>query len=129
MVKRAIPEIHGYLQEVGFLHASNMSGGYKLDLHLIDTLMERWRPGTHNFHLSCDECTIILEDVVLQLGLPVDGIVIMGSGIISDKVTFCQSLLRKVPNKFESGRISVNWLKDNFNELLEDPEDQTNEVI
>ncbi|KAH1098571.1 hypothetical protein J1N35_015492, partial [Gossypium stocksii] len=31
--------------------------------------------------------------------------------------------------KIEGGRISVNWLKNNFNELHEDLEDRTNEVI
>ncbi|KAH1063834.1 hypothetical protein J1N35_028821, partial [Gossypium stocksii] len=45
---------------------------------LIFTLVERWHPETHTFHLPYGECTIILEDVVLQLGLPIDGSTIMG---------------------------------------------------
>ncbi|MBA0726537.1 hypothetical protein Golax_002360 [Gossypium laxum] len=56
-----------------------------------------------------------------------NGPIIMGSGIISDKVTLYRPLLEKVPNKFEGGRILMNWLKDNFVEFLKDPEDQTNE--
>ncbi|MBA0678012.1 hypothetical protein Goari_019379 [Gossypium aridum] len=35
--------------------------------------MERWRPEMHTFHLPCDKCTITLEDMELQLGLPLDG--------------------------------------------------------
>ncbi|MBA0876602.1 hypothetical protein Goshw_009152, partial [Gossypium schwendimanii] len=47
--------------------------GCKLDPKLISELIERWRPETHTFHLPCGERTITLEDVQLQLRLPVDG--------------------------------------------------------
>ncbi|MBA0858080.1 hypothetical protein Goshw_021201 [Gossypium schwendimanii] len=43
-----------------------------MDPKLINTLIERWRPEMHTLHLLCGECTITLEDVQLQLGLPVD---------------------------------------------------------
>ncbi|MBA0779706.1 hypothetical protein Gotri_003920 [Gossypium trilobum] len=121
MGKRVIPKIHGHLQVIGFLYVSHMSGGCKLDLQLINELMESWGPETHTFHLSRGECTITLEDIALQLGLPMDGPIITRFEIVSNKVTFCRSLLGKVPDKFEGGRISINWLKDNFDELLEDP--------
>ncbi|KAH1106421.1 hypothetical protein J1N35_010189 [Gossypium stocksii] len=78
-----------------------ISRGCKLDLQLISTLVERWRFETHTFHLPCDECTITLEGVALQLSLTIDKPVITGSRIILDKVTLCQSLLRKASNKFE----------------------------
>ncbi|MFQ6657344.1 hypothetical protein Gotur_027067, partial [Gossypium turneri] len=52
--------------------------GYKLDPKLISALIERWRPETHTFHLPCRECTITLEDVQLQLRLPVDGSALTG---------------------------------------------------
>ncbi|XP_017644631.1 serine/threonine-protein phosphatase 7 long form homolog [Gossypium arboreum] len=126
MGKPAILEIRGHLQAIGFLHVSRMFKGCKLDLALISTLVERWRPKTHTLHLSCDECTITLNDVVLQIGLLMDGPVITGSMIVPSKVGLCESLLGKVPDKFKSGRISINWLKDNFDEL---PENRTEEVI
>ncbi|MBA0614794.1 hypothetical protein Godav_015037, partial [Gossypium davidsonii] len=44
--------------------------GCKLDPELISALIKWWRPETHTFHLPCRECTITLEDVNLQLGLP-----------------------------------------------------------
>ncbi|MBA0876023.1 hypothetical protein Goshw_004435, partial [Gossypium schwendimanii] len=53
-------------------------GGIKLDPPLISGLVERWRPVIHTFHLPCDKCPITLEDVGLQLYLPVDGEVITG---------------------------------------------------
>ncbi|KAK5770363.1 hypothetical protein PVK06_046513 [Gossypium arboreum] len=108
MEKPVIPKIRGHLQAVGFLYASRMSGGWKLDLALISTLVETWRPKTHTFHLPCYECTITLKNVALQFSLPVDGPVITGSTIVPDKVDLCKSLLAKVPNKFEGGRILMN---------------------
>ncbi|MFQ6650386.1 hypothetical protein Gotur_022119 [Gossypium turneri] len=38
----------------------------------------------HTFHLPCRKCTITLEDVHLQLGLPVDGSVLTGSAQSAD---------------------------------------------
>ncbi|KAG8478361.1 hypothetical protein CXB51_028113 [Gossypium anomalum] len=61
---------------------ANIGRGCKLDPKLISAFIERWRPGTHTFHLPCGECTIILEDVQLQLGLLVDGSVLTGSLLI-----------------------------------------------
>ncbi|KAH7854064.1 hypothetical protein Vadar_009657 [Vaccinium darrowii] len=45
-----------------------------LDLTLTTTLLERWRPETHSFHLRSGEWTVILQDVVVLLGVPVDGL-------------------------------------------------------
>ncbi|KAH1063876.1 hypothetical protein J1N35_028863, partial [Gossypium stocksii] len=60
-----IVEISGYFQDVGFLYASRMLGGCKLDPTLISALVESWRPETHTFHLPCGECIITLKDVAL----------------------------------------------------------------
>ncbi|MFQ6622555.1 hypothetical protein Gotur_002637, partial [Gossypium turneri] len=46
---------------------------------LLSALVKRWRPETHTFHLSCGECTVTLEDVAVQLGLPIDGNAVMGA--------------------------------------------------
>ncbi|KAH1091689.1 hypothetical protein J1N35_018946 [Gossypium stocksii] len=48
----------------------------------MNMLVERWRPKTHIFHLPCSECTITLEDIALQLDLPMDGLVIIGSTVV-----------------------------------------------
>ncbi|KAH1097209.1 hypothetical protein J1N35_014130 [Gossypium stocksii] len=52
---------------------ANIGRGCKLDQKLINEFIERWRPKTHTFHLPYVKCTITLEDVQLQLRLPVDG--------------------------------------------------------
>ncbi|MFQ6636741.1 hypothetical protein Gotur_013905, partial [Gossypium turneri] len=66
------PLIENYLREAGFWHVDNIGRGCKLDPKLISTFVERWRPETHTFYLPCGECTITLEDVQLQLRLPMD---------------------------------------------------------
>ncbi|MFQ6650387.1 hypothetical protein Gotur_022119 [Gossypium turneri] len=47
----------------------------------------------HTFHLPCRKCTITLEDVHLQLGLPVDGSVLTGSAQSADWGAICYDLL------------------------------------
>ncbi|MFQ6670264.1 hypothetical protein Gotur_035259 [Gossypium turneri] len=73
------PLIKNYLREASFWHVANIGRGSKLDLKLICAFIERWRPKTHTFHLSCSECTITLEDMQLQLGLLVDGSILTWS--------------------------------------------------
>ncbi|KAL4281637.1 hypothetical protein GQ457_03G031160 [Hibiscus cannabinus] len=111
--------IIGYLREAGFEYFSRVLGGCKLQPTLIAALLERWRPETHTFHLPCGECTITLEDVSLQLGLPVKGRVVTGT-CIDDWSALCHNLLGKVPDTFKGGLISLTWLQKNFNELDED---------
>ncbi|KAH1130133.1 hypothetical protein J1N35_001511 [Gossypium stocksii] len=51
---------------------------FELRPDLVSTLVERWHPETHTFHLPCGECIIILEAVALQLELPVDKAIVKG---------------------------------------------------
>ncbi|MFQ6666578.1 hypothetical protein Gotur_032878 [Gossypium turneri] len=92
-----------------------MLGGTKLDLLLINALVERWKPETHTFHLPSSECTITLEDVALQLNLPIDGAVVTGVVIVGDWSAIYEQLLGNVPDKFSGSRIKMKWLEDNFN--------------
>ncbi|MBA0680341.1 hypothetical protein Goari_012046, partial [Gossypium aridum] len=63
------------------------------------------------------ECTITLEDVQLQLELPVDRPVETDSVVATDWKVLCSQLLRKVPDRIYSSRIHINWFKINFDEL------------
>ncbi|MFQ6664355.1 hypothetical protein Gotur_031506, partial [Gossypium turneri] len=72
---------------------ANIGLGCKLDLKLISAFVERWRPETHTFHLPCGECTMTLEDMQLQLGLPVDGAVLTGFAQSTDWGAICYDLL------------------------------------
>ncbi|KAK5785117.1 hypothetical protein PVK06_039667 [Gossypium arboreum] len=50
-----------------------------------------------------------------------DGPIVTGSSVVPSKMDLYKAMLRKVPNMFDDGRISINWLEDNFEKLLEDP--------
>ncbi|KAH1114341.1 hypothetical protein J1N35_007719 [Gossypium stocksii] len=74
---------------------------FDLRYDLISTLVERWRPETHTFHLPCEECTITLEDFTLQLGLPINWNVVTGISLISRSATLCYKLLGRSPSEGE----------------------------
>ncbi|MBA0573794.1 hypothetical protein Golob_001051, partial [Gossypium lobatum] len=99
--------IHGHLQDASFSYAARMLEGIKLDPLLISALVERWRPEMHTFHLSYSECTNTLEDISLQVGLPVDEDVVTGAVVNADWSVTCEKLLRNVPNKFKGSRIEM----------------------
>ncbi|MBA0787444.1 hypothetical protein Gotri_027212, partial [Gossypium trilobum] len=105
------PLIKTYLREVDFWHVTLVDRGYKLDQKLITVLVERWRLETHTFHLPCGECTIILEDVHLQLGLPVDGSVVTRSVYSVDWGGVCGEILGSVLETIYGGRIEMSWLQ------------------
>ncbi|KAK5786013.1 hypothetical protein PVK06_040637 [Gossypium arboreum] len=113
----SVTELRGYLQEVEFLHTSCMLYGCKLGPTLISTLVERWSPKTHTFHLSCCECIITLENIVLQLSLSVDRPAVTRSIIIPGEEDLCATLLGKVSNSFEDGWVWMKWLETNFKKL------------
>ena len=63
------------LREAGLLIIGRLaeSGLTKLDRSLLTALVDRWRPETHTFHLPCGEMAPTLQDVAMQLGLPISG--------------------------------------------------------
>ncbi|KAG8490694.1 hypothetical protein CXB51_013805 [Gossypium anomalum] len=104
------PLIENYLREAGC----------KLDLKLISAFIERWRLETHTFDLPCEECTIILVDVQLQLGFLVDGSVLTGSTQSADWGVICYDLLGVISDDIYEGWIKMGWLRDTFSELGND---------
>ncbi|MFQ6628514.1 hypothetical protein Gotur_008234 [Gossypium turneri] len=118
------PLIENYLREAGFWYVATVGRGCKLDPKLISALIERWRLKTHTFHLLCGECTIMLEDVNLQLGLPVDGYAVTGSIQSGNWGAVCYELLVAIPKNINRGRIEMGWLQDIFPE----PDDDSTEL-
>ncbi|KAG8501453.1 hypothetical protein CXB51_003792 [Gossypium anomalum] len=112
--------IETYLREAGFWHMANIGQGCKLDSKLISTFVERWRLETHTFYLPCKECTITLEDVQLQFGLPVDGSVLTGSTQSIDWGAICYDLLGAISYIIYRGWIDMGWLRDTFLESRDD---------
>ncbi|KAG8478332.1 hypothetical protein CXB51_028051 [Gossypium anomalum] len=116
-----------YLELAGFGSAA-LIWTFDLRYDLISALVERWRPETHTFHLPCGECTVTLEDVALQLGLPIDGSPVMGVSAIAEPAALCYSLLGASSGDDESNLsgLKFTWLKANFQHL---PDNATEEEL
>ncbi|MFQ6667827.1 hypothetical protein Gotur_033712 [Gossypium turneri] len=107
-----------YLEQAGFGSAALIQT-FDLRYDLISALVERWRLETHTFHFPCGECTVTLEDVALQLGLPIDGSPVMGVTAFTEPAALCYQLLGDSPNDDESNFTSLKftWLKAKFGQL------------
>ncbi|KAH1031278.1 hypothetical protein J1N35_043452 [Gossypium stocksii] len=118
-----VSRIEGRVNSVGFLPderlilylelAAAFIRTFDLQYDLISTLVERWCPETHTFHLPCEECIITLEDVALQLRHPIDENAVTGVSSISRPATLCYELLCRSPSEgkfasFELGVCSVS---------------------
>ncbi|QHO46928.1 uncharacterized protein DS421_6g191940 [Arachis hypogaea] len=116
--------------------ASGACGGSKACDSMTDTaFVERWRPETHTFHMPFGECTITLQDVTYQLGLPVDGRYV--SGCLSEFHIYIQGgrlawvwfqeLLGVVPPPSQVQKYAVNcsWFQETFGECPEGADDET----
>ncbi|KAG8479496.1 hypothetical protein CXB51_029297 [Gossypium anomalum] len=61
-------------------------------------------------------CTITLEDVHLQLGLPMDGYAVTRSTSSTDWGAVCYELFSAISDNIKGGRIEMGWLRDTFPE-------------
>ena len=106
-----------YLQLSGFIGVAHCSY-FPVDHDLISALVERWWPETHTFHLPVGECTITLEDVSIQLGLPIDGLPVTGS-TYHDWIDLCERLLGVTPpdDEMRGGGLSMSWLSSYFHTI------------
>ncbi|XP_016676596.2 protein MAIN-LIKE 2-like [Gossypium hirsutum] len=109
-----------YLELAGF-RSVTLIWTFDLLYDLISALVEHWRPETYTFHFLCGECTVTLEDVALQLRVPIDGNFVTGVSVIAEPAAFSYSLLRvsPSPNNAESKftGLKFSWLKAKFEHL------------
>jgi hypothetical protein len=69
-----------FIRRVGFLPLAQLvtDGLSMMDSAALMALVDWWRSETHTFHLPCGETTVMLQDVTMILGLPIDGTLICG---------------------------------------------------
>ena len=111
------PEMEALLRDAGFLGVARLRQ-CSYDWHLISALVERWRPETHTFHLPGGECTIMLQDVAILTGLPIDGRPITGR-VQRNYLDLCQSLLGITPEpmNIRYSLVRSSWFMQHFSEL------------
>ena len=84
-------EILKYLRVSGFYGVTRV-GQFDYDRSFVSTLVERWRLETHTFHTTRGECTITLQDISIQFGLPCAGMPVIGHTNYN-WLDVCESLL------------------------------------
>ncbi|XP_030925747.1 protein MAIN-LIKE 1-like [Quercus lobata] len=101
-----------------------------IDHTLIIALVERWRSETHSFHLPHGEMTITLQDMEVIMGVPVDGLPLVGcTSPTTNWRDVCGTLLGHRPLERELGRnkntrvmegprVKAKWLEDRFSNPL-----------
>ncbi|XP_028787985.1 serine/threonine-protein phosphatase 7 long form homolog [Neltuma alba] len=116
-------QILEYLRLAGFYGVARV-GQFDYDRSLVSALVERWRPETHTFHTTRGECTITLEDVAIQLGLPCVGMPVIGKTDFNWQ-DVCEWLLgvRPPADRILGQRLLMNWLEEHFNHLPDDADD------
>ena len=118
------PIIEPLLVQARFSDVTKL-GKVKIGNVLMTTLVERWRPESHMFHLLVGECTITLEDVALQLCLHVDDGPIIGPTYY-DWEQMCVEYIGVVPleNALVGSTLKLKWLKEHMLTLLAKPTPQ-----
>ena len=93
-------------------------GHVKVDWPLITSLVERWCPEMHTFHMSVDEMTITLQDVAILFGLRVHGHPVTGTTDI-DWHALCEELLgvRPTETDIHGTFLRVRFIATHFSHL------------
>ncbi|RYR15191.1 hypothetical protein Ahy_B04g071919 isoform A [Arachis hypogaea] len=125
-----------YLQMTGLYHLARLNDRwFQLDEPLVSAFVERWHSETHTFHMPFGECTITLQDVAYQLGLPMDGRYV--SGCLTDFHVYIegghpawvwfQELLGVIPPPSQVQKFAVNctWFQETFGECPAGADEET----
>lgn len=117
-------QIVPHLRRAGFYGVSRIVP-FEYDSSFITALIDRWRLETHTFHMPHGECTITLQDVAIQFGLPCDGDPVVGSTDYNWRRLAWELLGVMPPAENMSGqRVRMTWLINTFRELPTHPTEE-----
>ena len=102
--------IQPYVIRAGFYGIYRL-GHIAIDWPLITSLVERWRPETHTFHVPVGEMTITLQDVDILLGIRIHSPAVTGTCVFN-VAALCAELLVVIPpaDAIKGATISLRWL-------------------
>ncbi|XP_027362665.1 serine/threonine-protein phosphatase 7 long form homolog [Abrus precatorius] len=110
-------QIITHLELVSFIGMTNLSQFF-LDVGLITTLVEKWRPETYTFYLPPRECTITLQNVAILLGLCIDERLVIApiggdwAQIVEDSLS-----IESGQDAFLRSFLKMSWLDEHFNHI------------
>ena len=109
--------VRSYIIQSWF-YVFHQMGHVKVDWPLITTLVEKWRPKMHTFHMPVGEMTITLQDIAILFGLRVHGHPVTGSTDI-DWHALCDELLGVWPTETDirGASLRVCFITTNFSHL------------
>ncbi|QHO03282.1 serine/threonine-protein phosphatase 7 long form homolog [Arachis hypogaea] len=120
----------------GLYHLARLNDRwFRLDEPLVSAFVKRWRPETHTFHMPFRECTITLQDVAYQLGLPVDEHYV--SSFLTDFHVYIdggrpawvwfKELLGVLPpaNQVQKFAVNCTWFQETFGECPAGADEET----
>ena len=117
--------IRPYVIRAGFYGIYRL-GHIAIDWPLIISLIERWWPETHTFHVPVGEMTITLQDVAILLSLRIHGPAVTGTCVF-DVGTLYEELLGFIPpvDAIRGATISLRWLCLQLSTLPPDADEVT----
>ncbi|XP_016195568.1 protein MAIN-LIKE 2-like [Arachis ipaensis] len=125
-----------YLQMAGLYHLTRLNESwFRLDESLVSAFVECWHPEMYTFHMPFGDCTITLQDMAYQLGLPIDGYYV--SGCLTNFHTYIkggrpswawfEELLGVLPhaNCIQKFAMNCSWFQETFGELPDGADEPT----
>jgi hypothetical protein len=121
-----------FIRHAGFLPLARLitHGLSQMDTTALTTLMNRWHLETHTFHLPSGEIRVMLQDIAMILGLPINGTPICG--MVSPagwRDSIGQAISLRSPNIAPDQKdrktmgVHSRWLTAHFNTCPEGAED------
>jgi len=119
-----LERVQSYMVQTGFLYV-NCFDHIKLDHGLIHSLIERWRRETHMFHLKHGKMTPTLQDVMILLGLPIDRMTVISTGVYN-RIMLYERMIGLTPpsSKSKGGNICFKSIKETFSTPPDDGDEK-----